>query len=177
MRIQEHGGEAEASTWATKTKKNLIRIRLRGTVSLWLHCSFPRSVQCYTRGSPWSYSFSSEKRKSARWTSSFPSIPDASWELHLRNASQRILGESATDREGGNGLIATSVQILANCIPVSCGAWAEIPDPGSDHLQSWASASHWLGSLNGSSAWFGSPAKGIPWWGAPPTQEASQQPW
>lgn len=43
------------------------------------------------------------EKERAKWISSFPSILDASWEVHLSTASWGLLGKSARDRGGVRG--------------------------------------------------------------------------
>lgn len=66
VKIPEHGDEAEAHTWTTKTKEKHIK-RVRELASFWPNLSYPRPVCCHTRRFPFptnlTCNFSREKRR------------------------------------------------------------------------------------------------------------------
>ena len=62
VKIPEPRCEVETSFWTTKTEKNVIR-RVRGAVSLRLHCPSPRQHSATPGGPPWPTIFPMGKQR------------------------------------------------------------------------------------------------------------------
>lgn len=82
MRLLEHGGEAEAPLWTTETEQALTG-RVRGRASLFSHHPPPRMAQGHPERAPGACGFSSGKKRSPRWISTFPALWATPWKAHV----------------------------------------------------------------------------------------------